>query len=340
MNNPRPLLTFALITYNQTAFVAEAVHGALAQTYTPLEIILSDDCSPDDTFQIMQALAADYSGPHTLIVRQTPRNLGLIGHINDIMQVASGELVVIAAGDDISLPERAAQVCDEYLASERRAHSIFSNAIWIDEAGREMNLLHKLPVPPAELTLTQYAARRIPALVNGATQAWSKTVFEFFGPIDPALGAEDIVIPFRAALLGQIRYIHTPLVRYRRDSGRLNARPGQSSLGKYQQEWLKWKRLTAAVQQGRLNDLDLYISRRGATPPLESIRRVVQSRLDQLRLEIDASTGVPLRQASSPVGPGEYLRLQLASFITPLYEFVRLIVYYKYQDLRRLLRPQ
>jgi glycosyltransferase involved in cell wall biosynthesis len=39
MNDPRPLLTFALITYNQTAFVAEAVRGALAQTYTPLEII-------------------------------------------------------------------------------------------------------------------------------------------------------------------------------------------------------------------------------------------------------------------------------------------------------------
>lgn len=340
MNDPRPLLTFALITYNQSAFVAEAVRGALTQTYTPLEIILSDDCSPDDTFQIMQALAAEYRGPHTLIVRQTPRNLGLIGHINNIMQVASGELVVIAAGDDISLPERAERLCTEYLASGRRAHSIFSNAIWIDEAGREMNLLHKQPVPPEDLTLPNYAARHVPALVNGATQAWSKAVFDFFGPIDPSLGAEDIVIPFRAALLGQIRYIHTPLVRYRRDSGRLNARPGQSSLGKYRQEWLKWKRLTAAVQHGRLNDLDLFTARRGSTPELEAIRRVVQSRRDQLRLEIDAATGVLRRQAASPVGQGEYLRLRLSGFITPLYEFVRLIVYYKYQDLRRLLRPQ
>ncbi|MEJ5223380.1 MAG: glycosyltransferase [Anaerolineales bacterium] len=333
----RPLLTLAVITYNQAALVAEAVRGALAQTYTPLEIILSDDRSPDETFAVMQALAADYHGPHTVIVRQTPRNLGLIGHINDVTQMARGELIVIAAGDDISLPKRAERVCAEYLASGRRAHSIFSNAIWIDESGREMNLLHKQPVPPEELTLANYAARRVPALVNGATQAWSKALFDFFGPIDPSLGAEDIVLPFRAALLGEIRYIHEPLVRYRRDTTRLNARPGQSSLGKYRQEWLKWKRLTAAVQQGRLNDLDLFTARRGNTPELESIRQVVQTRRDQLRLEIDAATGV-LRPAD--VGWKTYLHLRLKSFVTPLYEFIRLLTYYKYQDMRRMLRAK
>ena len=41
----RPLVTFYVIAYNQSRFVREAVESALAQTYSPLEILLSDDCS-------------------------------------------------------------------------------------------------------------------------------------------------------------------------------------------------------------------------------------------------------------------------------------------------------
>ena len=43
----RPLVTFALFAYNQEKYIREAVEGAFAQTYAPLEIILSDDCSTD-----------------------------------------------------------------------------------------------------------------------------------------------------------------------------------------------------------------------------------------------------------------------------------------------------
>ena len=43
----RPLITFALMAYNQEQLIEEAVAGALAQTYSPLEIILSDLISND-----------------------------------------------------------------------------------------------------------------------------------------------------------------------------------------------------------------------------------------------------------------------------------------------------
>ncbi len=106
----RPLLTFAVITYNQAEYAAQAAQAALSQTYAPLEIILSDDRSPDDTFATLQHAAETYRGPNRVIVRQTGHNLGLIGHINDIMRLAQGQLVIIAAGDDISLPQRAQRI--------------------------------------------------------------------------------------------------------------------------------------------------------------------------------------------------------------------------------------
>ena len=65
----RPLVTFALFAYNQEKYIHEAVEGALAQTYEPLEIILSDDSSTDRTFEVMSELAKKYNGKNKVIVR-------------------------------------------------------------------------------------------------------------------------------------------------------------------------------------------------------------------------------------------------------------------------------
>ena len=54
----RPLVTFALFAYNQEQYIREAIEGAFAQTYQPLEIILSDDCSTDRTFEIMREMGS------------------------------------------------------------------------------------------------------------------------------------------------------------------------------------------------------------------------------------------------------------------------------------------
>ena len=45
-SDDKPLLTFALVSYNQEPFVRETVEAALAQTYSSLQIILSDDYEP------------------------------------------------------------------------------------------------------------------------------------------------------------------------------------------------------------------------------------------------------------------------------------------------------
>ena len=62
----RPLVTFALFAYNQEKYIREAIEGAFAQTYEPLEIILSDDCSVDRTFEIMTEMVVNYRGKHCI----------------------------------------------------------------------------------------------------------------------------------------------------------------------------------------------------------------------------------------------------------------------------------
>ena len=54
----------------------------------------------------MQQAAATYNGPHKIVLNRNDENLHIGGHVNTVNRMASGELVVVAAGDDISLPSR------------------------------------------------------------------------------------------------------------------------------------------------------------------------------------------------------------------------------------------
>lgn len=119
IQSQRPLVTFALFAYNQEHFIRDAIRGALSQTYEPLEIILSDDCSSDRTFEIMQEMADAYEGPHRVRLNRSPENLGILGHLIDVGREARGSILVVAAGDDISKPERVAALIPMFQRSRR-----------------------------------------------------------------------------------------------------------------------------------------------------------------------------------------------------------------------------
>ena len=55
-----PLVSIVIVTYNQQAYIAEAIEGALGQDHPKLEIIVSDDASSDGTWAIVDAYAQRY----------------------------------------------------------------------------------------------------------------------------------------------------------------------------------------------------------------------------------------------------------------------------------------
>lgn len=206
------LVTFALFAYNQERFIAEAVRGALAQTYSPLEIILSDDCSTDSTFEVMRQEVSGYRGPHEIRLNRNERNLGFASHINRVMEMARGQLIVAAGGDDVSLPDRVDKLFAAYAFSNSRVLSVYSNATVINEEGERAGP-YLLGRGPDHLSARWMAERFSAAL--GCAQAWDRRVFDMFGPLQEEVFNEDMVIPFRAALIGEVKFINEPLVLYR-----------------------------------------------------------------------------------------------------------------------------
>lgn len=278
----RPLITFVLVAYDQEQFIAEAVQGAFSQTYSPLEIILSDDCSPDRTFKIMQAQAKAYQGPHEVHVRRNQQNLGLIQHINSLMQLVNGELVVIAAGDDVSLPSRVARTYEEYLSSGGEVFSLFSNAIIVDRAGNSRGLLRRTLSKPDEHTAESYASG-FSGGVHGSTHAWRRQVFDVFGPMYEGTAFEDIVIPFRSALLGRVQYIDEPLVCYREHRERLFDSSGKANLTRFRAHMVSQIEPHIQICRNRLSDLETVLA-------LQPERSVELTRLQQITCQLLSDT--------------------------------------------------
>lgn len=214
----RPLLSFCLFTYNQREFVAEAVHAALAQTYVPLEIIISDDASTDETFAIAEEVVRNYQGPHRIRLNRNSPNLGLATHVSKVLEMAQGELCVMGAGDDVSEPERVEALFAVWDATGRQAAGIFSNTQIIDASGRNGGLWCKF----AEACYPKSLHELLSTLTNpvlGCSCAYRREAIVSFGPIPPKVVREDKALGVRVVSSGGYIYLNRPLVRYRRHGG-------------------------------------------------------------------------------------------------------------------------
>lgn len=217
---PAPVATVLVLAYQQRAFVAECVRACLAFEGGPWEIIFSDDGSTDGTFEALQAELASYAGPHRVVVRRNERNLGIGGHYNALVPLAQGSLLLTAAADDLSTPDRVRRTVDAWEARGRVPDLIASNLVDLSAEGEDLGLIR---VDQLEhwTSVADWAAAR-PHVV-GAAHAFTRRLFERFGPLDPNVFYEDQIFTFRAIATGGAISLPQALVRYRR--GGTSARP-------------------------------------------------------------------------------------------------------------------
>ena len=283
----RPLATFYVIAYNQARFVRHAVQAALAQTYSPLEVLLSDDCSTDGTFEIIQEVVSQYSGPHKVIVNRNDRNLGLSEHVNRIIALAHGELIIAADGDDLSEPQRAERCVEAWLNNGKPA-ALVSAIEFIDADGNistkgEEWFSQFLPIENETQTasLLRFCSRGSPRLIS-CSAAWTKEMFDAFGPMSPGLWFEDDVITVRAWLFDRIVFLQDVLVSYRQHESNLFNRV--KALGTTPTARRHMEELTRLEAERHRESLLSYV------PDLDiAIRErwITQSLCDELRRRID-----------------------------------------------------
>ena len=261
-----PLVSFCLFAFNQAEFIRGAVEAAFSQSYEPLEIILSDDCSSDETFQIMRELVAGYRGPHHVILNRNATNLGLGGPINVVASLAHGAWMVSAAGDDLSSPDRvsrlmqAANQCPD-------AYGILSAWDVMDAHGVP-TLVNQNNLPSGRIRGHDHNMIDQSLKMRGAVASWRRDLFTGFGPLQPDVWREDVVLAFRALLSGSIQVVPESLVQYRSHGNSISAGVTTVSHGvlagvrQREAQQARWARLLHSALCQMKSDYDVFVARR------------------------------------------------------------------------------
>jgi len=205
----RPLVSFCLLFYNHREWFGAALEAAFAQTYRPLEIVVSDDASTDGSPELIQDYIAAHAPTDVFVAfNRNTCNLGVMGNWMKTLSLTHGELIFMAGGDDISLPERTERVVNAWLADGKRAAVVSHAGYRVDTRGRSLG---PLPAPSMRAPL-------------GALMAWRRDCYTAFPPetIRPRC-VEDVPFAKRAMMLGGELVIPDRLVLYRLGSGLTSA---------------------------------------------------------------------------------------------------------------------
>lgn len=208
----KPKATMFLITYQQEQVVSQAVLGAINQTYSPLQIIISDDASTDETFSKIKRTIEHYRGPHEILLRKNEKNLGISSHFSKLIDLADGDLLFVTAGDDVSEITRCEKVVRHWMDNGCCHDLIATDLLDIDDCGMPHGIIKHSTLD--NLSLDDWLEKS-PWIV-GASHTWTKRLFNRFGKIGHGINSEDQIMLLRALLSGGATTLHEPLVRWRR----------------------------------------------------------------------------------------------------------------------------
>lgn len=201
----KPLISVALCTYNGSKFLKKQIMSILNQTYKNIEIVVIDDCSTDDTFEITETLSSKYSQIKSF---RNTKNIGFNKNFEKAITLASGEYIAISDQDDIWLENKLQQLIDNL----GNKWLIFSNSEWMDEAE---NLLGQRTLGDHfELNNRTFKSFLFYNSVTGHTSLFSRALLKYVLPI-PENGYYDWWIGFVALYHNQIICLNECLTLHR-----------------------------------------------------------------------------------------------------------------------------
>lgn len=285
-----PKLSYVLLSHNREQYIRQALESAFAQDYEgELEYIISDDCSTDRTYAIINECVKAYSGGRRVVVTQTPRNLHLAGNTNHAMQFVESDWVVRADDDDISCVDRCS-IIGKAIADHPAASMIFARFSTFTDA-EETSVLEQSRQQRTHL----YPAREVNpsslfSIKNALHMTWSVQWFRHFGPLPiNAYWVDDLIMYYRCWCLGTAVDTENCLVHVRNGSGNMSrgqddGQRGLRAIMRTERFHEQYHTITSAPLQQELERLRAYDRehpelRERMHPLLQDLERAIDERL-------------------------------------------------------------
>lgn len=212
-------VSVAMATYNGGRFVAEQLQSILDQTLPPLEVVVSDDGSTDDTLDVIRRVAAAHPGPTVVRILDDAGHLGVSGNFARAVEATTGEYIALSDQDDRWHPDRLSRTV-ELLDANPDVLLLHGDADLVDADGMHLGstLLTSLRLSDAERALIDagrgFAAYIRRNLATGATVTFRRSLLASALPF-PAAWVHDEWLAAIAAAVGSTALDPRPLIDYR-----------------------------------------------------------------------------------------------------------------------------
>ncbi len=145
MSNSQPLVSVIIPVYNNVDFLGEALNSVVRQTYRPLEIIVVDDGSTDDTVHVVNTFFTDSDLPWHYMWQE---NQGPAAARNRGLKLAQGAFIAFQDADDVWVDDKLAQQL-ALLEQTSTAQGVLGYTQWVrlGTDGRLMPLSGDLGIP-------------------------------------------------------------------------------------------------------------------------------------------------------------------------------------------------
>jgi glycosyltransferase involved in cell wall biosynthesis len=210
-----PLVTVAVACYNQAQFVIEALESVKAQAYPNLHLVVLDDCSKDNSVNVIRNWLNRHYPDSVFVVHKT--NMGVCRTANDLLANAKGKYLRSLAADDRWIPNTLARQIEIMEAASQDVGVLYSDALLMDERGKLLPKrfieIHRpfAQMPEGWIFDTLLQGNFIPTM----TAVIRLRCLEVVGGIDESLMTEDWDLWLRISRQFKFKYFPEPTAYYR-----------------------------------------------------------------------------------------------------------------------------
>jgi len=168
----QPLISIITPCYNAEKFIAQTIESVRNQTYSNWEMLIIDDCSTDNSKQIINRFSA--TDPRITLI-ELKENKGTAYAKNQGLDAAKGNFIAFIDADDVWLPEKIEKQVE--VLKKTNAAICFTSYQLMDENSR---LIQKIISAPAKVNLEKYLKTTI---IGFSTSMINREITGDFSPI-------------------------------------------------------------------------------------------------------------------------------------------------------------
>jgi glycosyltransferase involved in cell wall biosynthesis len=213
------MISIAMCTYNGENYIGEQLDCIIKQSLQVNEIVVVDDCSDDDTVNIVRTKLKNWNGKKVIIKNAT--NIGYKKNFQKAISLCSGDIVFLSDQDDVWDLNKV-EILSNILAGDSNIVLTFHDSIITDD---KLEILHKsfwqiLDFNQEDFYKGNYSAFLERNVVQGSACAFRRYLFKAALPFPPEV-EHDEWLALVALTKGRIVPVPRPLMKYRQ--GRQNA---------------------------------------------------------------------------------------------------------------------